>query len=46
MDCNKDKKVHQLKTNDLGFMFYDSLLKKPIWWDGTAWTNVDGSTLA
>lgn len=29
-----------------GFLFYDTDLKKYVLWNGSVWTNVDGSTLA
>ena len=35
-----------LSDSDEGFQYYDTTLKKMILWNGTAWTNVDGSTLA
>lgn len=31
---------------DSGFQFYDNVLKKVILWNGTAWTNLDGTSLA
>lgn len=35
-----------LYTNQYGFQYYDTTLKKMILWNGTAWTNLDGSALA
>lgn len=34
-----------LYTNQYGFQYYDTTLKKMILWNGTAWTNLDGSAL-
>lgn len=34
-----------LENTDAGFHFYDTTLKKYICWNGTAWTNFDGTTL-
>lgn len=34
-----------LLAADIGFLYYDSTLKKPIWWDGTAWTDASGVAL-
>lgn len=34
-----------LDTNDEGYEFYDSTLKKKILWNGSTWTNLDGSVL-
>ena len=27
-----------------GEMFYDTLIDKPVWWDGSGWVDVDGTT--
>lgn len=35
-----------LISNDEGFQYYDSTLKKMILWNGTAWVNLDGTPLA
>lgn len=35
----------KLNTNDEGFEYYDSTLKKKVLWNGTAWVNMDGSSL-
>lgn len=35
-----------LYTNQYGFQYYDTTLGKLILWNGTAWTNLDGSALA
>jgi hypothetical protein len=35
-----------LTSNDEGFQYYDSTLKKMILWNGTAWVNLDGTPLA
>lgn len=35
-----------LTTTDEGFEYYDSTLKKKILWNGTEWTNLDGTALA
>lgn len=29
----------------VGAMYYDSTLKKPIWWDGTTWKDATGTTV-
>lgn len=34
-----------LENTDAGFHFYDTTLKKYICWNGTAWTNFDGTAL-
>lgn len=34
-----------LTNTDAGFQFYDNVLKKTILWNGTAWTNLDGTVL-
>ena len=34
-----------LKSNDEGFEYYDTILKKKILWNGTAWVNIDGTEL-
>lgn len=34
-----------LQLSDEGFEYYDSTLKKKILWNGTDWTNIDGTTL-
>ena len=34
----------ELNTNDEGFEYYDASLKKKILWNGTEWTNMDGSS--
>ena len=33
----------QLASNEEGFCFYDTTLKKPIWWDGTKWIDATGA---
>ena len=32
-------------NNDVGYMFFDTSLKKYIVWNGTGWTNLDGTSL-
>lgn len=34
-----------LKSNDAGYQYYDTSLKKFVVWNGTAWTNMDGTIL-
>lgn len=34
-----------LDTDETGFLFFDTTLKKYIVWNGTGWTNMDGSSL-
>ena len=34
-----------LKNTDEGFEYYDSTLKKKIFWNGTSWVNLDGTSL-
>lgn len=34
-----------LSSENVGFQYYDTDLKKYIVWDGTGWTNMDGSSL-
>lgn len=31
--------------DDVGFLYYDTDLKKYIVWNGTEWTNMDGTSL-
>lgn len=31
-----------LNNNDIGFMYFDTILEKPIWWNGDSWVDVDG----
>lgn len=38
--------ANNLSTNDAGLTYFDTDLNKLVLWNGTAWTNVDGSTLA
>ena len=35
-----------LSSSDAGLQYYDSTLKKYVLWNGTAWTNLDGTALA
>ena len=35
-----------LSANDEGYEYYDTILKKKILWNGTAWVNIDGTDLA
>ena len=34
-----------LKSSDIGYQYYDTTLKKFVVWNGTEWTNMDGTTL-
>ena len=34
-----------LETGETGFLFFDTTLKKYIVWNGTEWTNMDGTSL-
>lgn len=34
-----------LLATDEGFQYYDSTLKKPIWWNGTHWTDATGTNV-
>ena len=34
-----------MDATQAGYQFYDTTLKKYIVWNGTTWTNMDGSTL-
>ena len=34
-----------LDATQAGFQYYDTTLKKYIVWNGTEWTNIDGTTL-
>lgn len=38
--------ANNLSTDDAGLTYFDTDLNKLVLWNGTAWTNVDGSTLA
>lgn len=33
-----------LVAGDNGFMYYDTTLSKPVWWDGTEWKDAAGET--
>ena len=35
-----------LTSTDVGYIFYDTIANKSIVWNGTAWTNLDGTALA
>lgn len=35
-----------LKSEDEGFEYYDTTLKKKILWNGTSWVNIDGTKLS
>ena len=49
LDCNPSTGTNEkrpvLTATNIGFQYYDTSLKKYIVWDGTAWTNMDGSSL-
>ena len=32
------------RNPDLGTTFYDTTLRKPIWWDGATWRDASGAT--
>ena len=34
-----------LSADDEGYEYYDTTLKKKIFWNGTTWVNVDGTEL-
>lgn len=38
--------ANNLTTNDAGLTYFDTDLNKLVLWNGTAWTNVDGTPLA
>ena len=40
-----DKQRPDNSTISMGFQYYDTTLKKYIVWNGTEWTNMDGSSL-
>ena len=40
-----NKRPSYLDTTDDGFEYYDTTLKKKILWNGTEWTNLDGTAL-
>lgn len=33
------------RAPNIGTQFYDTTLKRPIWWNGTAWTNAAGTVV-
>lgn len=37
-----DRPEFEINTN-IGFMYFDSSTKKPVWWDGSSWVFSDGS---
>lgn len=45
LDKGQSKYRPELNINDEGFEYYDASLKKKILWNGTEWTNMDGSSL-
>lgn len=45
LDRGQSEYRPRLDANDEGFEYYDSTLKKKIIWNGTEWTNIDGTTL-
>ena len=45
LDKGQSKYKPKLNTNDEGFEYYDTSLKKKILWNGTEWTNMDGTSL-
>ena len=34
-----------LTPDDIGFMFFDTILGKPIWWNGTDWVDATGKSI-
>ena len=32
-------------SGDIGFMFFDTNLGKPIWWNGTGWVDATGKSI-
>ena len=34
-----------LKAKDVGLSFFDDTIKKPIWWNGTAWVDATGANV-
>ena len=49
LDCNPstgtNNKRPVLTATNIGFQYYDTSLKKYIVWNGTEWTNIDGTAL-
>lgn len=49
LDCNPSTGTNNerpvLTATNIGFQYYDTTLKKYIVWNGTEWTNIDGTTL-
>lgn len=45
LDKGQSRYKPKLNTNDEGFEYYDTTLKKKILWNGTEWTNMDGTSL-
>lgn len=45
LDRGQSKYRPKLGANDEGFEYYDTTLKKYIVWNGTEWTNMDGTNL-
>lgn len=33
-----------LRVGAVGFLFFDTTLGKPIWWDGSGWVDATGTT--
>lgn len=44
--ANNSGKTEDRPTNaDKGFQYYDTDINKPIWWNGSSWTDASGSTV-
>lgn len=52
--CNRSSSIKRsitanrptLTSSDVGYEYYGTTLKKPIYWNGSAWTNANGETLS
>lgn len=43
VDRHGDERPTGLTSADAGFMFFDTTLRMPIWWNGEGWVKADGA---
>lgn len=42
---NKGESINRPLNIDIGFQYFDTTLKKPIWWTGTGWVDSTGASV-
>ena len=42
---NKGESINRPLNIDIGFQYFDTTLKKPIWWSGTEWVDSTGASV-